>query len=332
MQNICHLFQFVDHFVLKKEKNAVFLVDKSSNGTFVNGRKIGKNNKITLSHNDEIGLAQAKKNFIYMANHKEYLDIYPPQLREKYTVCKELGKGACGTVVLGINKTSHEQVAIKIIEKKTVSMVHTTGGSANDIMKEVRILQKINHPCIIRLEDVIETQTQLFIILEFAEGGELFNKIIEKTKFKEDEAKLHFYQVVSGVKYLHENNIAHRDLKPEKYVRSVLIKQFKFNCGSCSILLCNDDDSNPIVKITDMGLSKFVDVGTQMKTFCGTPQYLAPEVLFGHVRKTAYDNKVDMWSLGVILYILLTGCPPFNPDRKDKPLVKQASSSLAFKS
>ncbi len=84
-----------------------------------------------------------------------------------------------------------------------------------------------------------------------------------------------------------------------------------------SILLCSDDDINPVIKVTDLGLSKFVDVHTHLKTFCGTPQYLAPEVLFSRVRGDgSYDLKVDCWSLGVILYILLCGCPPFNPDRR----------------
>ncbi len=93
-----------------------------------------------------------------------------------------------------------------------------------------------------------------------------------------------------------------------------------------SILLCSDDDHNPVVKVTDLGLSKFVDVHTHLKTFCGTPQYLAPEVLFSRVRGDgSYDLKVDMWSLGVILYILLCGCPPFNPDRSDKPLIRQVT-------
>jgi serine/threonine-protein kinase Chk2 len=115
--------------------------------------------------------------------------------------------------------------------------------------------------------------------LELAVGGELFGKIIQETKFNETEAKLHFYQIVSRIQYLHSRKITHRDLKPE------------------NILLCSEDDSNPIIKITDMGLSKLVGYGTVCKTFCGTPLYLAPEVLISRVRGTGtYDFKVDMWS------------------------------------
>ena len=149
-----------------------------------------------------------------------------------------------------------------------------------------------------------------FFLLFHPATGELFDKIIEKTKFQEQEAKLYFIQIVSAIEYLHAENICHRDLKPE------------------NILLCSDDDSNPVIKVTDLGLSKFVDVHTHLKTFCGTPQYLAPEVLFSRVRGDgSYDLKVDMWSLGVILYILLCGCPPFNPDRKDKVLIRQVTEA-----
>merc|ERR1712126_16670 len=145
--------------------------------------------------------------------------------------------------------------------------------------------------------DVIDTENNLYIILELADGGELFDKILEKIRFSEKEAKLHFYQMVSAVAYLHKKNIAHRDLKPE------------------NVLLSNDD-SNPLIKISDMGLSKLVDHTTFLQTFCGTPQYLAPEVLISRVRGDgSYGFEVDMWSLGVILYILLCGCPPFSTER-----------------
>lgn len=104
-------------------------------------------------------------------------------------------------------------MAIKAIEKKKVSMVP---GSVNNVMNEVKLLKQVDHPCVIRLEDVVETEHTLFIVLELADGGELFDKIIEKTKLQEEEAKLHFYQIVSAIQYLHSKKIAHRDLKPEK--------------------------------------------------------------------------------------------------------------------
>ena len=156
--------------------------------------------------------------------------------------------------------------------------------------------------------DVIDTPDYLYIVLELAEGGELFDKIIEKTRFNETEAKLHFYQMASAIQYLHSKKICHRDLKPE------------------NILLCSHDDKNPVIKITDMGLSKLVDLGTVLKTFCGTPQYIAPEVfkgsgVFGGPKP--YSLKVDCWGLGVILYILLSGTPPFSEDRRIQQELKE---------
>ena len=158
------------------------------------------------------------------------------------------------------------------------------------MLNEVKILQSVSHPNVINLEDVIDTKDYLFIVLELAEGGELFEKIIEKTRLNESEAKLHFYQMASAIQYLHSKKICHRDLKPE------------------NVLLCSQDDSNPVIKITDMGLSKLVDLGTVLQTYCGTPQYMAPEVIMGAGQ---YSLKVDCWGLGVILFILLSGTPPF---------------------
>ena len=168
------------------------------------------------------------------------------------------------------------------------------------VLNEVKILQSVSHPNVINLVDVIDTPDYLYIVLELAEGGELFDKIIEKTRFNESEAKLHFYQMASAISYLHSKKICHRDLKPE------------------NVLLCSQDDKNPVVKITDMGLSKLVDLGTVLKTFCGTPQYIAPEVILGAggFGLKPYSLKVDCWGLGVILYILLSGTPPFSEERR----------------
>jgi len=279
-----------------RDSKGVFIRDHSSNGTWVNGSKIGKNQARPLDHDSDICFAGAKKKvFVYRAED-DVRETFPEPLTEKYIVSKVLGRGACGEVRLGFRVPDLHRVAIKIICKRTTS---TFSKSTPAIMNEVRILQQVNHPCVIRLEDVIDTPEFLYIVLELAEGGELFEKIIEKTKFNEAEAKLHFYQMVSAIQYLHAKNICHRDLKPE------------------NVLLCSLDDSRPVVKITDMGLSKLVDLGTVLKTFCGTPNYLAPEVIHSASASFAtYTLKVDCWSLGVILYILLSGTPPFSNERK----------------
>lgn len=277
---------------ITKDTMGVFIKDCSSNGTWVNGHKVGKGMRWPLEHNSEICFAgSSKKVFVFMSTTEQ--EKFPPELTSKYTISKVLGRGACGEVRLAFRIPDLYRVAIKIINKNVTSMV---SSSSTNILNEVKILQTVNHPCVIALEDVIETKDNLFIVLELAEGGELFDKIIEKTKFNDAEAKLHFYQIVSAIKYLHAKNICHRDLKPE------------------NVLLCSEDNINPVVKITDMGLSKLVDLGTVLKTFCGTPQYIAPEVVMAGMLGN-YSLKVDCWSLGVILYILLSGTPPFSEDR-----------------
>ena len=201
-----------------------------------------------------------------------------------------LGKGACREIRLGFRVLDSHRVAIKIICKRTTITTFNAGNSSSNVLNEVRILQSVNHPCVINLKDVIDTPNFLFIVLELAEGRELFDKIIEKTKLNEAEAKLHFFQIASAIKYLHFKKIFHRDPKPE------------------NLLLYWSGESLPIVKITDMGMSMLV-VKTRLKTFCGTAQNIAPEVLQGAgLPDSTYNLKVDCWSLGLILYILLAGC------------------------
>ena len=126
---------------------------------------------------------------------------------------RRLWGGATGEVRLGFRIPDLHRVAIKKICKKT--NISISSKEATQVLNEVRILQTVSHPCVINLENVIDTPEHLFIVLELAEGGELFDKIIERTKFNEVEAKLHFYQIASAIKYLHAKNICHRDLKPE---------------------------------------------------------------------------------------------------------------------
>jgi len=274
-----------------KNGDEVFIKDFSSNGTFVNGVKIGKGKCKLLVHDADISFANARfKVYVFRSMDAEK-EKFPPELEEKYTVSKVLGSGQYGTVRLAFRNKDMHRCAIKIIKKSA-----TTTNNIS-IQNEVKVLQKVRHPCIINLEDVIDSQDCLYIVLELAEGGELFNKIVEKRNMTESEAKLHFYQIAHAIKYLHSQNICHRDLKPE------------------NILLSTVDDNDPVVKVNDLGLSKLVNIGSELKTFCGTRNYLAPEV----TREDGgnYTFKVDCWSLGVILYILLSGSPPFCDNRGD---------------
>ncbi|KAK3102300.1 hypothetical protein FSP39_010344 [Pinctada imbricata] len=282
-----------------------FLEDTSSNGTFVNGEKVGKGNKQVLANNDEISLA-LKKNKAYM-----YLDLsvdedknLPAAVTEKYTMTRTLGRGACGEVKLAFAKGTCERFAVKIISKKKFSI----GGKnqvnlANQVMTEVNVLKALKHPCIIKIEDVIDTPDTLYIVLEVVDGGELFDKVVSIGQYDEPTAKLIFYQMVCAVKYLHDEGITHRDLKPE------------------NILLATEANET-LIKVTDFGLSKFIDAGSILKTFCGTPSYLAPEILVT-AGSGAYTKAIDCWSLGVILFVCLAGYPPFSDERTDMDLPKQ---------
>ncbi|XP_050410649.1 serine/threonine-protein kinase Chk2 isoform X2 [Patella vulgata] len=297
------------HFKLIRQRTTsgvhVFIEDTSSNGTFVNGEKVGKGNKQVLSNNDEIALAMKKnKAYVFMdLDCNEDKDL-PSELTDKYTLTKVLGRGACGEVRLAFTKGSCEKYACKIISKKKFSVGGNSQISlASQVMTEVKILKALKHPCIIRIEDVIDTPDVLYIVLELVEGGELFDRVVSVSQFSEPVAKLLFYQMVVAIKYLHDQGITHRDLKPEN-------------------ILLSGENNETLIKVTDFGLSKFVDGGTLMKTFCGTPTYLAPEILVTAGSGT-YTKAIDCWSLGVILFICLSGYPPFSDEIKDIDLPKQ---------
>ncbi|CAH3110770.1 unnamed protein product [Porites lobata] len=296
------------HFKLYREWNSertsfnVFITDLSSNGTFVNGEKIGKNNTHPLKNNDEISLSLKKhKAYVFqnISQADEEFKSLPEELMEKYILSKSIGRGACGEVRLAFSKGDCQKFAVKIISKKKFSV----GPKQAAMRDEVEILKKLHHPCVIRIEDVFETPEVLYIILELVEGGELFDRIVSVTRFEEPTAKLLFYQMLVAVKYLHEQGITHRDLKPE------------------NVLLASEKNET-VVKITDFGLSKVVGEQSLMKTLCGTPSYLAPEVLLT-CGTGGYSKAVDLWSLGVILFICLAGYPPFSEEIKKYTLNDQ---------
>jgi len=166
------------------------------------------------------------------------------------------------------------------------------------------ILKKVKHPHIVGLKDLFETDTTLCLVVELIDGGELFDKIVSQGQFSEDQARNYFRQMLEATKYLHEQGIAHRDLKPE----NILLK----------------DPTSDIIKLSDFGLSRMVNQASFMKTVCGTPQYVAPEILSSN--KEGYGLACDLWSLGVILYIMLGGYPPFN-ETKAKNVFEQIKSA-----
>ncbi|THD23867.1 Ovarian-specific serine/threonine-protein kinase Lok [Fasciola hepatica] len=222
------------------------------------------------------------------------------EVTEKYTVSKLLGRGACGEVRLVFERHSCRKYAMKIVQKKTFSISSKLGETfTKRIQSEVDILMRLSHPCVIFIYEVVNVDDALYMILEL---------IIRLGHLSETDSKFLFLQMVYAVKYLHKNGITHRDLKPEN-------------------ILLSGPDNRCLIKVTDFGLSKLVDGNTMLRTFCGTPTYLAPEVL-----KTAgsgtYTSAIDIWSLGVILFICLVGYPPFTDERQDHDLQTQIIRGL----
>ncbi|XP_008047815.1 MAP/microtubule affinity-regulating kinase 3 isoform X8 [Carlito syrichta] len=199
-----------------------------------------------------------------------------------YRLLKTIGKGNFAKVKLARHILTGREVAIKIIDKTQLNPT-----SLQKLFREVRIMKVLNHPNIVKLFEVIETEKTLYLIMEYASGGEVFDYLVAHGRMKEKEARAKFRQIVSAVQYCHQKRIVHRDLKAE------------------NLLL--DADMN--IKIADFGFSNEFTVGSKLDTFCGSPPYAAPELFQGK----KYDGpEVDVWSLGVILYTLVSGSLPFD--------------------
>lgn len=222
------------------------------------------------------------------------------EIKRKYTLGGMLGKGNFATVYHAKRKSDNKEFAVKVISKKNLKE-----SELKVVHLEVEIMHKVDHPNCVRLYEIFETDKKLYMIMELLTGGELFDRIVAKGNYSEEEAAEVMRQCCKALNYLHDIGVVHRDLKPENLIYAT-----------------EDDDS--LLKITDFGLAKFRLPQEEMlfSTQCGTPGYVAPEVLYGR----QYTSKVDMWSLGVILYILLCGYPPFYAD-SNAQLYKQIKRS-----
>ncbi|GIX86962.1 hypothetical protein CDAR_537076 [Caerostris darwini] len=200
----------------------------------------------------------------------------------RYRLLKTIGKGNFAKVKLAKHLPTGKEVAIKIIDKTQLNP-----SSLQKLFREVRIMKILDHPNIVKLFQVIETEKTLYLVMEYASGGEVFDYLVAHGRMKEKEARAKFRQIVSAVQYCHQKRIIHRDLKAE------------------NLLL--DGEMN--IKIADFGFSNEFVPGQKLDTFCGSPPYAAPELFQGK----KYDGpEVDVWSLGVILYTLVSGSLPFD--------------------
>lgn len=209
------------------------------------------------------------------------------ELDKDYKLGRILGQGHFSTVRIAMSKADQKKWAIKIIKRASLAP-----ADKQSLASEISILQECNHPNIVGLHDIYESSSDIYLVMELMIGGELFDRIVQKDHYSEHEAKTTFCQILSAVSYCHDLNIVHRDLKPE------------------NILYVSQEVDAPL-KLADFGLAHLLNSDEMLHASCGTPGFVAPEILRTGKGGHGYGKEVDMWSLGVILYILLCGFPPF---------------------
>ncbi|XP_037031745.1 serine/threonine-protein kinase MARK2-like isoform X4 [Bradysia coprophila] len=278
---------------IKKKEDMMFVESgKISNQKPVEVQNTHKNrlkNLETLRHNiTTAGTNRSRDREAQGSPNMQYRPSVPLRWRPaeehigKYKLLKTIGKGNFAKVKLAKHIPTGKEVAIKIIDKTQLNP-----GSLQKLFREVRIMKMLDHPNIVKLFQVIETEKTLYLVMEYASGGEVFDYLVLHGRMKEKEARAKFRQIVSAVQYCHQKRIIHRDLKAE------------------NLLL----DSEMNIKIADFGFSNEFTPGSKLDTFCGSPPYAAPELFQGK----KYDGpEVDVWSLGVILYTLVSGSLPFD--------------------
>jgi len=214
---------------------------------------------------------------------------------DKYDIGAVLGSGNYSVVKLATEKATGKEWAAKIITKADAGP-----KGLQMLQAEVDILSSCEHPNIVRLHEVYETDEHYYIIMELIKGGELFDKIVQLQSYSERDASRLIHQIVSAIDHLHARCIVHRDLKPE------------------NLLLANDSIESPVL-LADFGLSKVIDPANPLNVPVGTPGYVAPEVVAClEDESLSYGLEVDMWAVGVVMYILLCGYPPFYAEDDDE--------------
>lgn len=224
-----------------------------------------------------------------------------------YEIGEELGSGQFAIVKRCIEKSTRNEYAAKFIKKRQ-SRASRRGVRREEIEREVDILQQIQHPNIVALHDVYENRTDVVLILELVSGGELFDFLAQKESLSEEEATQFIKQILDGVQYLHSKRIAHFDLKPE------------------NIMLLDRNVPLPRIKLIDFGLAHKIEAGADFKNIFGTPEFVAPEI----VNYEPLGLEADMWSIGVITYILLSGASPFLGDSKQETLGNISAMNYEF--
>ncbi|XP_025151543.3 death-associated protein kinase 2 isoform X1 [Bubalus bubalis] len=229
------------------------------------------------------------------------------KVEDFYDIGEELGSGQFAIVKKCREKSTGLEYAAKFIKKRQ-SPASRRGVCREEIEREVSILRQVLHPNVITLHDVFENRTDVVLILELVSGGELFDFLAQKESLSEEEATSFIKQILEGVNYLHAKKIAHFDLKPE------------------NIMLLDKNIPIPHIKLIDFGLAHEIEDGVEFKNIFGTPEFVAPEI----VNYEPLGLEADMWSIGVITYILLSGASPFLGDTKQETLANITAVSYDF--
>ena len=293
------------HFKMwfNRHDKTLWIQDTSTNGTFLNGHRLVKGSNYMLNQGDEIsvgnGVPKDVVRFLLL-----FLNQYNPMktstqepieqgIHTDYIIKREIiGQGAFAVVRKAIERSTGQSFAVKIINRKKAM---ANGETMAGVQRELSILRQLDHPNIVSLKAFYEDKDDYYLVMEYVPGGDLMDFVAANGAISEDATQVITKQILEGINYVHKLGISHRDLKPD------------------NILIMQDDPI--LVKITDFGLAKLSDNVTVMKTFCGTLAYVAPEIISGkyEVRDTAnYSSLVDLWSLGCLVYVLLTSHLPFN--------------------
>ena len=218
-----------------------------------------------------------------------------------YIIKETIGTGTFCEVKLGINKYTNEKVAIKLLEKSKI----IEKNDLERIQREISIIKNLNHPNIVKINEIFENENYYFLIMDYCSKGELFDYIVNKIRLNEEETSFFFYQIINAIEYIHSKGIVHRDLKPE------------------NLLLCEKNK----LKIIDFGLSNYYNNNKLLITPCGSPCYAAPEMVSG---KKYNGFKTDIWAIGITLFAMLCGYLPFEDIDNDVLFKKILDCKIEF--
>jgi len=306
------------HCRIFRDKTGFSLEEMSQNGTFVNGQRMAKEEVQPLQNGDDISLVvdptmesddpslQPFAIFTlwvadsYQVKNRCLKRYVKGSFHEHYDIRDDLGSGNFSQVKLAVARATGREFAVKCIERRKFEGFAKNRNTCLTVDSEHQVLRQLEaHPHVVRLHDTVakDGDPTIYLVMEFMAGGDLLNYILDNGPLREERSRQTFAELVSAVTFLHGKGIIHRDIKPENILLTA--KEWPFHA-----------------KITDFGLARYMQNKEIVGTFCGTPAYFAPEIITTHNQKSeGYSLAVDIWSLGVVLYIMLSAQPPFNEDR-----------------